>query len=75
MSRLENIIRIKAVHDALGDLAQDCVFVGGAVVDLYADRPAAEVRPTDDIDVIIELLHYTGYAGLEKKLRAKGFVN
>lgn len=75
MSRQENITRIKVVHDALGELAGSCVFVGGATVDLYSTRPAGEVRPTEDVDIIIELLHYTDYAAIEERLRQKGFAN
>lgn len=72
MSR-ENISRIKVVYTALGELAKDVVFVGGATVALYADRPAGEVRPTDDVDVLFEVLNYTAYAVLEAQLRSKGF--
>lgn len=75
MSHRENILRIKAVHKALGELSNKVIFVGGATVSLYADRPFNEVRPTDDIDIIIELLDYKGYAAIEDQLRAKGFVN
>jgi predicted nucleotidyltransferase len=75
MSHRENITRIKAVYNALEELADDVVFVGGATVSLYTDRPAAEVRPTDDIDILVELANYSGYAAIEQKLREKGFVN
>jgi predicted nucleotidyltransferase len=75
MSHRENITRIKAVYNALEELAHDVVFVGGATVSLYTDRPATEVRPTDDIDILVELAHYSGYAAVEEKLREKGFVN
>jgi predicted nucleotidyltransferase len=75
MSEHENIVRIKAVYDALQELAQEVIFVGGATVSLYADRPAGEIRPTDDIDILIELLHYKDYSAIEEKLRKKGFVN
>lgn len=61
MSRQQNIIRIKAIHEALGDMADLCVFVGGATVDLYSQRPAGEVRPTEDVDIIIELMHYDDF--------------
>jgi hypothetical protein len=37
------------------------VFVGGATVSLYADRIAAEVRPTDDIDILLETLRANRY--------------
>jgi hypothetical protein len=51
MSHQENITRIRAVRNALGDLKDDVVFVGGATVSLYTDRRTEDVRPTDDIDV------------------------
>lgn len=35
------------------------VFVGGAVVSLYTDDPAAdEIRPTSDIDLTVMLMSY-----------------
>ncbi|RYZ91087.1 MAG: hypothetical protein EOP04_01805 [Proteobacteria bacterium] len=75
MSHRENITRIKAVYNALEELGPEVVFVGGATVSLYADRPTGETRPTDDVDILVELLQYNGYATLEEKLRRKGFVN
>lgn len=75
MSQHTNIIRIKAISALLDQLKEDVVFVGGATVALYADTIAAEARPTDDVDVIIELLSYKGYAELDERLRAAGFVN
>lgn len=75
MSHHKNIVRIKAVHGALRDLKEEVVFVGGATVSLYADRMAEEVRPTDDVDVLIELWTRKGYAELEERLRSIGFSN
>jgi predicted nucleotidyltransferase len=75
MSDHQNIVRIKALYDALEELADHVVFVGGATVSLYSDRPATDIRPTNDVDIVIELADYKGYAGLEEKLRKKGFVN
>lgn len=75
MNLHQNIVRIKAVYRALGDLAGDVIFVGGATVALYADRPATDVRPTDDVDIVVEVAGYVGYAALESRLREKGFVN
>ena len=75
MSHRENLLRIKAVYNALEELAKDVVFVGGATVSLYTDRVAEEVRPTDDIDILVELVSYQGYADIEEKLRQKGFIN
>lgn len=73
----ENLVRIKAVSQVLEGLDQDFVFVGRATVSLYATDAAlaAEVRPTDDVDVVVELAGYRGYSGLDEKLREIGFVN
>lgn len=50
------------------------VFVGGAVVSLYADAPAAdEIRPTADIDMTIKLMSFQKWTTLQKKLAALGF--
>ena len=74
MSR-ESITRIKIVYDALEELANEVVFVGGATVALYADRPSGEARPTDDVDILVELMHYRDYAAIEERLRSKRFTN
>ncbi len=75
MNHHNNIIRIKAVNGALGELRDKVVFVGGATISLYPDRQIFEPRPTDDIDVIVEIFNYTGRVKLEEKLRAIGFHN
>lgn len=73
----KNIVRMKAVGLALKDLKQDYVFVGGATVALYAtnSKLVSEVRPTDDVDVIVELATYRGYSELDQRLRNIGFQN
>lgn len=75
MSHQINITRIKAVNNALGDLKNKVVFVGGATVSLYADRVAPETRPTDDIDVLVEISSRWDFAALEEQLRKMGFQN
>lgn len=75
MSKHVNMVRIKAVHHALEELAEQVVFVGGATVSLYTDREGEEVRPTDDVDVLIELINYEEYSRIEERLISKGFVN
>ena len=73
MSHHTNIVRIKAVANALTGLKEKVVFVGGATISLYPDRPVFEVRPTDDVDIIIEILNYVDRTKLEEKLRSIGF--
>ncbi|HTI92748.1 MAG TPA: hypothetical protein VL727_19260 [Puia sp.] len=36
---------------------------------------AEEVRPTDDVDVVVEIWTYKDYAALEEQLREMGFAN
>ncbi len=73
MSHRINIVRIKAVANALDNLKEKVVFVGGATISLYPDRQVFEVRPTDDVDVLIEILNYQNRVDLEEKLRGIGF--
>jgi len=51
--------------------------VGGATVSLYATDSslATEIRPTDDVDVIVELASYKEYSELDERLRSLGFKN
>lgn len=68
MSHYQNITSIKAVHQALEEFANNILFVGGATVSLYSDRPFGEIRPTDDVDILIELVDYTGFTQVEEQL-------
>lgn len=71
-----NIMMLQTVANGLGDLRNEMVFVGGAVAELYADNPAAsEIRPTLDVDCVIEIGSRLQFAKLEENLRAKGFTN
>src|SRR5690554_4283743 len=52
------------------------VFIGGAVLPLLITDPAAYlVRPTDDVDVIVEVASRPDYDNLEAELRERGFRN
>jgi predicted nucleotidyltransferase len=76
MSHQINIDRIKAVSHALLQLGMPIVFVGGATSSLYADIDfREEVRPTDDVDVVVEIATYKKMSTTEEKLRELGFKN
>jgi len=75
MSHSINISRIKEVKSALEPLKDNFVFVGGATVSLYVERMAAEVRPTNDVDILVEIWSRWDFAELEAKMRQLGFVN
>lgn len=71
-----NIKMLQTVANGLGYLKDDMVFVGGAVAELYASNPElSDIRPTLDVDCVIELRSKTAHAKLEDNLRALGFTN
>lgn len=71
-----NITMLQTVANGLEELKDDMVFVGGSVAELYVDNPAAsDIRPTLDVDCVIELSSRTAHAKLEEALRAKRFAN
>ncbi len=52
----KNILMLQTVANGLGELKDEMVFAGGAVAELYADNPAAsQIRPTIDVDCVIEI--------------------
>jgi hypothetical protein len=52
------------------------VFVGGSVAGLLITDPLLPViRPTDDVDLIVQVAGRPGFYALEDDLRALGFVN
>lgn len=71
-----NIDRVQIVARALGEIKEQVVFVGGSVVELYADNPElSDIRPTIDVDCVTDLQIYTylDYSKLEQKLRNLDF--
>jgi predicted nucleotidyltransferase len=62
------------VAEALKDIKQNMVFVGGAVVSLYTDDPAAdEVRPTQDIDMTLNIVNLSHWEKVQVELGVLGF--
>ncbi len=69
-----NIEMIQEVAIALKELNKEVVFVGGSAVALYLNpNTAEEIRPTDDVDVIIEIFSAAQYSALSEKLIALKF--
>lgn len=56
MSRPDpNLPHLQAIAEALGDLRDQMVFVGGSTAGLLLSDPLAEgVRPTLDVDAIVQ---------------------
>jgi len=69
-----NIEMLQTVANGLEELKEEVVFVGGAVAELYADDPASsDIRPTFDVDCVIELSSRLEHAKLEERLRTLKF--
>jgi len=73
-NRTINIAVVAEVAQALKEIKQDMVFVGGAVVSLYTDDPAAdEIRPTQDIDMTLNIVNLSHWEKVQARLGALGF--
>lgn len=71
MNSLEMLARIAK---GLGPLKDKVVFVGGSTVSLYLTDPgSATVRPTEDVDCVIQVLTRGQYYKLEQELERLGF--
>lgn len=63
------------IAKALGELSSEVVFVGGAIVSLYIDDPAAEdIRPTKDLDLTFKITTTGKLEALREALIQKGFI-
>jgi hypothetical protein len=72
-NRTINLGVVAEIAEALGELNSNVVFVGGAVVSVYTDDPAADdIRPTQDVDLTLTLLEVNQQA-LDKQLATLGF--
>ena len=73
-NRIINIAVVAEVAAVLKTIEEQIVFVGGAVVSLYADDPAAfEIRPTQDVDITINVINLGHWVELQEKLSILGF--
>jgi hypothetical protein len=72
-----NVAMMELVAERLGDaLREELVFVGGAVTGLLITDPAQPaIRPTEDVDLIVQAAIRTDYQRVEKALRQRGFAN
>jgi hypothetical protein len=73
-NRKIDIATVAQVARGLGALLHNMAFVGGAIVSLYADDPAADdLRPTQDVDLAVSLLTYGEWGRLVAQLGERGF--
>ena len=78
MSRLNdpNRLILSLVARGLGDLRESLVFVGGCATGLLVTVIRAQViRPTDDVDMVVQAATSREYHKVEASLEARGFVH
>jgi predicted nucleotidyltransferase len=70
-----NVIMLEVVAHRLGDaLRGRLVFTGGSVLGLLITDPAMpSIRPTEDVDLVAQVLARAEFADIEAALRAQGF--
>lgn len=68
-----NINAIVKVAQALEEINDEVIYVGGAIIGLYATEDGADVpRPTIDIDISVQLSTYSQMDELRERLASKG---
>ncbi len=73
-NKVINLALVAQVALGLQELRDKMVFIGGAVISLYTDDPAAEeIRPTSDIDMTINLANYNEWAQMQERLAELDF--
>jgi len=70
----KNMNQLIIVADELKEHLEDIVFVGGCTVVLLVDDAAQHAaRPTEDVDIVINVAALSEYYEFVEKLRKKGF--
>ena len=65
----------ESVVHLLVPVLDELVFVGGCTTGLFITDPAAGgIRPTKDVDAIVDVTSYAKYAALSERLRALGLA-
>ncbi|MFT7680503.1 MAG: hypothetical protein ACI8QC_004509 [Planctomycetota bacterium] len=69
-----NLDQLEAVAEALGPLMDELCLVGGCAAGLLVSDPGASpIRPTEDVDLVVEAVHYAGYHEFCQRILARGF--
>lgn len=70
----ENLAKLELVARKLGELKEEVVFLGGCTTALFITDPIApDVRPTLDVDCIIDVISLGDYYKFGERLRQHGF--
>ena len=66
-----NRVLFESVVRLLVPVLDELVFVGGCTTGLFITDPAAgDIRPTKDVDAIVDVTSYAKYTALAERLRA-----
>ena len=69
-----NLAHLEAAAAALEPLLGELVFVGGTLAGLLVDDPGAgQARPTEDVDVVANIMGNPGYQWAQSKMKELGF--
>lgn len=69
-----NLPFLMMMTEALGDLCDSLVFVGGCAAGLLLTTPRAQaIRPTQDVDVVVHVVSASNYYAVERQVEALGF--
>jgi len=69
-----NLAQLRRIAQALGDLREQMVFVGGAVAGLLVTDPLADgVRATRDVDAVVNV-DWLGFHRIEERMAQLGFM-
>jgi hypothetical protein len=69
-----NLAMLEIAVQALGDLCESLVFVGGCATGLLVTTVRAHhIRATEDVDVLTKVATISGYHDVEARLSARGF--
>jgi hypothetical protein len=70
-----NLPILIVVAQALGDLRDEVVFVGGCAAGLLLTDPAVDhIRATKDVDAIVEVAALKDFYAAEARLQSRGFA-
>jgi len=71
---MDIIQQLELLAEKLGNLAEEIMVVGGCSPALILDiNVAPDLRPTDDVDIVIQAETYGKYVQFIQKIREKGF--
>jgi len=71
-----NLDAVQVAFAALADLSDQVILVGGCATGLLITSVRSEmIRPTRDVDLIVEITSRNRFRHLERDLRRRGFVN